>query len=98
MSTPDLLPESRLSTPRGARPGPLGVEWVPIFCANCGREGGRVPAVNITWAFWLCQKCFETYGTVAGLLAVKDEVVWEQVRQDQLGRAAEAIRRGDVAP
>jgi hypothetical protein len=80
----DILPESRLTTivtPKRMTFSPYGV-WVPIFCANCGKDGGNVPEDN--FAFWLCNDCYAKHGVPAGLMAVPDEVFWEKVAQAQM--------------
>lgn len=85
MSAPDLLPDCRTSfiaTPRGATPGPGGF-WVPLYCGNCGTEGGKVPEENMTFAFWLCGKC-EHLGQIAGTMQMPDEIFYAQVKQAQL--------------
>jgi hypothetical protein len=54
---PDTLPDSRLKQSKGlVHGGPAGqfrMNWVPIYCANCGAAGGLVPEENKTFAFWL---------------------------------------------
>lgn len=82
----DLLPDSRLPyihTPKGMVQGPYGT-WIPIFCANCGSEGGIVPQEHCTFAFWLCNNCVEKHGVPAGTMAVPDELFWAKVRQEQM--------------
>ncbi len=63
--------------------GPGGV-WVPVFCANCGVDGGMVPEQNMTFVCWICAKCAETYGAIAGTMLMPDQVFWERVKQEQL--------------
>ena len=84
MTKKDVLPDCRTLTPKGAVHLSGWGSWIPIFCANCGKEGGKVPEENMTFIFWLCDNCFETCGKIAGTMAVPDEVVWEQIRQEQL--------------
>jgi hypothetical protein len=82
----DILPDSRLTTivtPKGATPGPLGF-MVPIYCASCGVEGGKVPEENMTFAFWLCQPCFAKHGEVTNTMVMPDEVFWAQVQEEQI--------------
>ena len=79
----NILPDSRCLTPTGVVRGPGG-SWVPIFCANCGKDGGLVPEQNTSFAFWLCAKCGETCGEIAGMMCLPDEIFWEQVKQEQL--------------
>lgn len=86
MSAPNILPDSRATTiftPRGATPGPGGF-WIPIFCASCGREGGKVPEENMTFVFWLCNPCFAVYGELTNMMVMPDEVFWEKIKQEQL--------------
>jgi ribosomal protein S14 len=77
-----VLPDSRLKDRSlgsvvGAWEMPDGstvrVECARVYCANCGRYYGLVPEGNTTFAFWLCRKCFETHGPVAGTWAVPEE-------------------------
>jgi hypothetical protein len=79
----DVLPDSRLRESKGAIQSPLGM-WVPIFCANCGTEGGAVPVENTTFAFWLCTPCAETHGHIAGTMMMPDEVFFELLKEEQL--------------
>ena len=79
----DLLPDSRAKTTRGRIFTSEGV-WVPVFCANCGADGGSCPEENMTFLFYLCNKCNETYGTIAGTMMVPDQVFFEQMKQEQL--------------
>lgn len=79
----DTLPDSRAREPKGLVWSPQG--WmVPIFCANCGKEGGVVTQEHCTYAFWLCDLCFERCGKLTGMLVVPDSVFWEKVRNEQL--------------
>lgn len=80
-----VLPDSRAREGRGAVPTCTPMGWmVPIYCANCGVEGGLVPEENTTFAFWLCNPCFGAYGEIAGTMAMPDEVFWERLKQEQL--------------
>ena len=79
----DLLPDSRAKNPTGATAGKGGY-WVPVFCANCGIEGGKVPEWNMNFVFYQCQKCSDTYGEVAGMMKVPDEVFYEKMKNEQL--------------
>lgn len=81
----EVLPDSRARDPKGLIFSPMG--WmVPIFCANCGCEGGLVPQENTTFAFWQCTPCSEKYPAIAGTVAIPDEVFWERVKLEQLER------------
>lgn len=83
----DILPDSRLREPKDVKrfqqPNRTISNWVPIFCANCGADGGRVPVENCNFAFYLCNKCVESWGTVAGTHCMPDDVFWAKVREEQ---------------
>lgn len=79
----DLLPDCRSREVRG-RIFRGGQAWVPVFCGNCGAEGGSCPEENMTFMFYLCPKCAETYGSIAGTMMMPDEVFFEKLRQEQL--------------
>lgn len=61
-----------------------GQSWVPIFCANCGKRGGSVPEENMTFAFWLCNPCFESKGHITTTMVVPDAVFYESLKNEQL--------------
>jgi hypothetical protein len=61
-----------------------GVAWKPIYCANCGGDGGLVPEAGCDFAFYLCQGCAEKQGPITGYWMMPDEVYWEKVKQAQL--------------
>lgn len=81
--TDSVLPDSRARKGSTILMGPAGA-WVPVFCANCGADGGMVPEANMTFAFYLCQACAETYGAIAGTMMMPDQVFWERLKQEQL--------------
>lgn len=72
----DILPSS---IPRNKRIdwniSRTGNEWVYLYCANCGCDGGRVldNEVSSAFAFYLCNSCAEKHGEVAGTYAVPDD-------------------------
>ena len=81
----DLLPDSRLKTihtPKGMIFGPGGT-WVPVFCANCGADGGLCPETS-TFLFYLCNKCAETYGDIPGTMMMPDEVFFQKLKDEQM--------------
>lgn len=99
MSSPEILPDSRQHTdhtPKGMIQGPWGM-WVPVFCGNCGIEGGSCPEQNMTFIFWLCQKCAETYGEIAGTMLMPDEVFFEKLKQEQMASFGHYLTQQELA-
>lgn len=80
----DLLPDCRRQrVPAGVNRGVLGT-WLPVFCANCGTDGGLVPEGATTFCFYLCNACAATYGQIANTYMMPDEVFFQQVAEAQL--------------
>lgn len=84
--TADVLPESRMA-PRakgaiGSVQSKAGTQ-VPIFCASCGASGGYVPEAHCTFAFYLCNPCFATYGELTNTMVTSDEQFWALVLAEQ---------------
>lgn len=90
----NLLPDCRTKTPKGII-SIRGTNFVPIFCANCGGPGGGVPGENMTFAFYLCDKC-EHLGAIAGMMAVPEEVFWEKVKQEQLEKHGRLLSNSEI--
>jgi hypothetical protein len=82
-SHPNILPDSRLKRPTNIYHH-LGLNWVPTFCANCGAPGPFTPEENMTFFFYLCQPCAETWGPIAGTYMEPDAVFFQRVKQEQL--------------
>jgi hypothetical protein len=53
-----VLPDARTDNRKKTKPGPLG-HMYPVYCVNCGADGGLVIA---EFFFYLCEKCAETWG------------------------------------
>ena len=85
--TTEYLPDCRAQVPKGLIRG-QGGNWVPIFCANCGKPSGAVPAENMTFIFYLCNYCVETHGAIASTMMVPDEVFWSEVAAEHQARQA----------
>lgn len=86
MSSIDVIPDSRLNatfTPKGSV-WKDGMWWQPLFCANCGMRCGIVPEEGMDFAFYLCPKCFEAHGTIAGTYAMPDDAYNARLRELQL--------------
>ena len=58
--------------------------WTPIYCANCGTDGGLVPADNHDFAFYLCIPCSETLGNIQGVYMEPDQEFWDRVIAEQI--------------
>jgi hypothetical protein len=83
----NILPSSRLkSNTRVQRLNNcLGsLNWVPIFCANCGADGGMVPEENMSFAFYLCAPCAEKWAPLTDTYMEPDAVFWQKVKDAQL--------------
>jgi hypothetical protein len=81
----DLLPDSRpriqknvtrMTTPWGV------VNYVPVYCANCGVPYGLVPNENMTFAFWLCNLCAEKWAPLEGTYTIPDEVFAQKIAEE----------------
>jgi hypothetical protein len=65
-----------------------GMKWIPIFCANCGKDGGQV--LEGDWervknfAFYLCDPCAEKWSPLANMAISPDEAFWRKVRTAQI--------------
>lgn len=99
----ELLPDSRLKDarshtghPKGAFQQAPGWWWTPIFCANCGADGGAVPEDNIMGAFYLCPPCFETHGVPAGISVMPDEVFWQLVHNEMMERYGRMLTTPEI--
>lgn len=80
----ELLPDSRAKSGRGVVCNtPFGI-MIPVYCANCGADGGMVNEDNCNFAFYLCDPCAEKHGEIAGTYMMPDEVFWEIAKQEQL--------------
>ena len=89
LSGKTVLPDSRLRNPKGLVQSFVGYE-VPIYCANCGVQGGTCPEENMTFAFYLCTPCFQTYGELTNTMVIPDEVFWREVevaQREKYGRS-----------
>jgi len=87
----ELLPNSIPRVRRNEVPRVFGqAAATPLFCANCGVNGGYVPA-DTGHAFYLCPPCAERLPPIPGTVGIPDEVFFQQVWEEQLetwGRAA----------
>jgi hypothetical protein len=73
-----------------------GVTFIPIYCANCGADGGGVPEEHTTYAFYLCNPCTEKHGAPAGMLMMPDEIFFEKVKQAQLEEHGRLLSSAEI--
>lgn len=103
----DILPDSRLlDQSLGSKVidwqlfggGTVRVEVVPCYCASCGKgPGPYVPRENTASAFYLCDQCAETYGAVANLMLLPDEVFAQIVAAEIEERFGRALTAREIA-
>jgi hypothetical protein len=101
MSTPDILPNCLLKTPKSdcSISAPYsGSSWFYLFCANCGADGGRVMDTFLPaqYAFYLCDECAEKWGEVAGCTATPDDVFQQKVHQAMLEKYGHCLTEIEV--
>lgn len=96
MPSPTILPDSRRRDRRQFVPSALGNQ-TPIFCANCGADGGLVPEESCTFAFYLCNPCFATCGELTTFAVMPDEVFFEKLKQEQLASYGRYLTEPEVA-
>lgn len=91
----DLLPNSLTKTPRvDASMSGRGGNWLYLFCANCGKDGGRVLETDLPkqFAFYLCDPCGVKLGAITGYWMEPDEVFRKKVADamvEKFGRMLE---------
>ena len=91
MTNKVLLPNS---IPRSAKVdnsiSSPGREWLFLYCASCGADGGRVLKTDVPnreeFAFYLCDPCAAKHGRIDGTYMVPDEVFFEKVREASIER------------
>lgn len=98
-----VLPDSRLKTKRTVVRGLLAgkvVNWVRVYCANCGIPYGLVPEASCTFACWLCDPCAAQWGPEFASALMPEEVFWAKVHEEMLethGRVLTVDELGKVA-
>lgn len=80
----DILPDCRAQQSKGVISRGITGYWTPIFCANCGADGGFVPEENKDFAFYLCNPCAENWSPLVDTYMIPDGVFWEKVIHAQL--------------
>ncbi len=96
MGSPLPLPDSRAREAKN-RVVQFGVWCVPVYCANCGCDGGVVPEENTTYIFYLCNGCADKHGRIEGTYAEPDAIFWEKVKQAQVEKYGRELTAPEVA-
>lgn len=78
-----ILPDSRARETKGRIFTAAGA-MIPFYCANCHRECGTCPEENMTFLFYLCNRCEDQHGELAGTMRLPDEVFWEKLKHEQM--------------
>ena len=99
----DVLPDSRLRSPKFTKLAQwlvdghyVTIELEPVYCANCGTPHGYVPIANTSFAFWLCDKCFTTWGIPAGTMVSSDEIYWRRVRDAMMNKYGHVLSKDEL--
>jgi hypothetical protein len=91
-----IYPDSRAKRPTNVQIH-LGFNWVPIFSANYGADGGFVPEENCTFAFYLCDPCAHKMGPIHGSDMEPDAVFFDRVRNEQLEKYGRELSLPELA-
>ena len=96
---PDIFPDSRLVAGSAGVKGAvwrMGSFWQPVFCASCHCQGGLVPEANMTFAFWLCNDCYATYGHLTTMMVMPDEMFWAELAAEQQETYGRSLTSGEL--
>ncbi len=104
MNNTHVLPDSRLANPTGtvlvdwplSDGSTVRIEVERVFCANCGKLFGFVPKENTVFTCWLCAKCFETYGLIAGTYAQPDDEFCQVVAAEMQERFGKTLTEAEI--
>jgi hypothetical protein len=55
-----------------------------------------VPEENMTYAFWLCNECFKTYGHLTAMMVLPDEHFWAEVKAEQLEKYGRLLSNEEI--
>lgn len=79
----NVLPDSRARNKERGRVFRGSQAWLPVYCANCGKDAGWCPETT-NFLFYLCDLCVQAHGQIAGTMLVPDEVFWQKCREAQM--------------
>jgi hypothetical protein len=97
ISLPNSIPRSKKVDYSMSSPGR---EWLYLFCASCGADGGRVLATDVPnreeFAFYLCNDCAGKHGAIDGTYTVPDEVFFQKVREASIERRGRELQPHEI--
>lgn len=56
-----------------------------------------MPEANMTFAFYLCERCAEKWTPLVDTMLVPDEVFWARVREEQINRHGRLLDNQELA-
>lgn len=95
--TIEILPDARAKSGAGGIYNPTFGWMVPVYCINCGVQGGDVPAETTTSVFWQCTPCHEKHGAIPGLHMTTDAAFHAKVAEAQLNEFGRYLTPLEVA-
>ena len=97
---PEILPNCILKDEKAdPKLSGNGVEYLYLFCANCGCDGGRVLKMDVphNFAFYQCDDCAAKYGAVVGTYVEPDAIFWAKMHQVQVERFGHVLDEFELA-
>lgn len=94
---PEIFPDSRAKVAKSVK-WHNGMNWIPLFCANCGADRGFVPedSLNCNYAFALCDPCAEKWSPLTNTYLMPDHVFWAKVKAAQLEKFGRELTGPEV--
>jgi hypothetical protein len=97
-NTPNILPDSRPRTMKGAKYDAEFGWLVKVFCFNCGRRAGWVTeGTNVRHIAVLCDGCGVTYGAEGATYVPPDRVYFDNLKEAQLESYGRILSVSEVA-
>lgn len=97
---PDILPSSipKRRTTVSSLSAP-GTNWVRIYCANCGADGGAILENEYDFAFYLCNDCAASgrIAAMTGLCVMPDEEFNKKLHDAQIEKYGHILTPGEIA-
>lgn len=96
----DLMPDSRAREAKGVVRGDMGygsMNWVRVFCANCGTPYGYVPEDFCTFSCWLCTPCSDKWGDQFNTLMSPDVAMWGKIEAAMLEKFGRVLSSQEIA-